>query len=150
MFGLNFVSALIETIESIEQNSSITLKHEVEYEDIPLVHSLTDGSKMVHVAKHYVKDESKLYISWQSVCHEFLEFIMSFSIWMFPNNTIRDHIINDFHFCLLWISLETPQNFISFTCLVTIIVFRVEFDKTRWSCPWNSDQNCTHNSAKGW
>ena len=19
----------------------------------------------------------------------------------------------------------------------------MEFDKTRWSCPWNSDQNCT-------
>ena len=26
----------------------------------------------------------------------------------------------------------------------------MEFDKTRWSCPWNSDQNCTQNSAKGW
>ena len=25
----------------------------------------------------------------------------------------------------------------------------MEFDKTRWSCPWNSDQNCTHNSAGG-
>ena len=25
----------------------------------------------------------------------------------------------------------------------------MEFDKTRWSCPWNSDQNCTQNSAKG-
>ena len=26
----------------------------------------------------------------------------------------------------------------------------MEFDKTRLSCPWNSDQNCTQNSAKGW
>ena len=31
-----------------------------------------------------------------------------------------------------------------------IIVYRMEFDKTRWSCPWNSDQSCTQNSAKGW
>ena len=23
----------------------------------------------------------------------------------------------------------------------------MEFDKTRWSCPWNNDQNCTQNSA---
>ena len=23
-------------------------------------------------------------------------------------------------------------------------------DKTRWSCPWNSDQNCTQNSTRGW
>ena len=23
-------------------------------------------------------------------------------------------------------------------------------DKTRWSCPWNSDDNCTQNSARGW
>ena len=26
----------------------------------------------------------------------------------------------------------------------------MEFDKTRWSCPWNSEQNCTQNSARGW
>ena len=25
----------------------------------------------------------------------------------------------------------------------------MEFDKTRWSCPWNSDQNCTQNYARG-
>ena len=25
----------------------------------------------------------------------------------------------------------------------------MEFDQTRWSCPWNSDQNCTQNSARG-
>ena len=25
----------------------------------------------------------------------------------------------------------------------------MEFDKTRRSCPWNSDQNCTKNSARG-
>ena len=23
----------------------------------------------------------------------------------------------------------------------------MEFDKTKWSCPWNNDQNCTQNSA---
>ena len=26
----------------------------------------------------------------------------------------------------------------------------MEFDKTKSSCPWNSDQNCTQNSARGW
>ena len=26
----------------------------------------------------------------------------------------------------------------------------MKFDKIRWSCPWNSDQNCTQNSARGW
>ena len=25
----------------------------------------------------------------------------------------------------------------------------MEFDKTRWSCPLNSDQNCTQKSARG-
>ena len=30
-----------------------------------------------------------------------------------------------------------------------IIVCRMEFDKTWWSCPWNSNQNCTQNSARG-
>ena len=30
-----------------------------------------------------------------------------------------------------------------------IIVYRMEFDKTSWSCSWNSDQNCTQNSARG-
>ena len=25
----------------------------------------------------------------------------------------------------------------------------MEFDKTRSSCSWNSDQNCTQNSARG-
>ena len=34
--------------------------------------------------------------------------------------------------------------------LVFLIVYRMEFDKTKWSCPWNSDQNCTQNSARGW
>ena len=24
-----------------------------------------------------------------------------------------------------------------------VVVFRMEFDKTRWSCLWNSDQNYT-------
>ena len=32
----------------------------------------------------------------------------------------------------------------------TLFVFRMELDKTRWCCPWNSDQNCTQNSARGW
>ena len=26
----------------------------------------------------------------------------------------------------------------------------MEFGKTRWSCSWNSDQNCTQNLATGW
>ena len=30
-----------------------------------------------------------------------------------------------------------------FNCLLNGI------KKTRWSCPWNSDQNCTQNSARG-
>ena len=25
----------------------------------------------------------------------------------------------------------------------------MEFNKIRWSCLWNSDQNCTQNSARG-
>ena len=25
----------------------------------------------------------------------------------------------------------------------------MEFNKTEWSCPWNSDQNCIQNSARG-
>ena len=29
----------------------------------------------------------------------------------------------------------------------SIVVYQMEFDKTRW--PWNSDQNCTQNSARG-
>ena len=33
--------------------------------------------------------------------------------------------------------------------IVDFIVYRMEFDKTQWSCPWNSDQNCTQNSARG-
>ena len=31
-----------------------------------------------------------------------------------------------------------------------IFVYSMEFDKTRWSCSWNSDQNSTQNSARGW
>ena len=30
-----------------------------------------------------------------------------------------------------------------------LIVYRMDFDKTKWSCPWNSDQNCTQNYARG-
>ena len=30
-----------------------------------------------------------------------------------------------------------------------VIVFRMEFHKTRWSCPWNSDQNCTIKKCGG-
>ena len=33
---------------------------------------------------------------------------------------------------------------------LVLIVNQMEFDKTRWSCLWNSDQNCTQNSVKGW
>ena len=44
-FGLNFVSALMETTDSIELNSSIALKlEEVEYQALLLRHSLTEGS----------------------------------------------------------------------------------------------------------
>ena len=32
--------------------------------------------------------------------------------------------------------------------MYTVIVYRMEFDKTRWSYPWNIDQKCTQNSAK--
>ena len=32
---------------------------------------------------------------------------------------------------------------------VASVVYRMEFNKTRWSCSWNSDQNCTQNSARG-
>ena len=32
---------------------------------------------------------------------------------------------------------------------LVFIVNQIEFDKTRWLCPWNSDQNCTQNSAGG-
>ena len=32
---------------------------------------------------------------------------------------------------------------------MNLIVYQIEFHKTRWSCPWNSDQNCTQNSARG-
>ena len=31
-----------------------------------------------------------------------------------------------------------------------IIVYRKEFYKTRWSCPWSSDQNFRQNSVKAW
>ena len=30
------------------------------------------------------------------------------------------------------------------------LFYRIEFDKTSWYCPWNSDQNCIQNSARGW
>ena len=33
--------------------------------------------------------------------------------------------------------------------LEAIFVYRMEFDKTRWSCSWNSDQNCTQKSFQG-
>ena len=33
--------------------------------------------------------------------------------------------------------------------VINIFVYRMEFYKTRWSCLWNSDQNCTQNSARG-
>ena len=35
-----------------------------------------------------------------------------------------------------------------FTTLEHVVVYRMEFDKTRWSCSCNSDQNCIQNSAK--
>ena len=33
--------------------------------------------------------------------------------------------------------------------LFLLIVYQMEFEKTRWSCLWNSDQNCTQNSTRG-
>ena len=30
-----------------------------------------------------------------------------------------------------------------------LIVYQMEFDKTGWSCSWNSDQNCAQNSGGG-
>ena len=30
-----------------------------------------------------------------------------------------------------------------FIHLNTLVVYRIEFDKTKWSCPWNSDLNYT-------
>ena len=30
-----------------------------------------------------------------------------------------------------------------------LFVYWMEFDQTRWSCPWNSDKDCTQNSARG-
>ena len=33
--------------------------------------------------------------------------------------------------------------------MIYLVVYQMEFDKTRWSCPSNSDQNCTQNSSKG-
>ena len=32
---------------------------------------------------------------------------------------------------------------------LVFIVDQIEFNKTRWSCPWNNDQNWTQNSAGG-
>ena len=32
---------------------------------------------------------------------------------------------------------------------LVFIVNRMEFNKLRWSYPWNSDQNCIQNSARG-
>ena len=33
--------------------------------------------------------------------------------------------------------------------LTVLMVGRMESNKTGWSCPWNSDQNCTQNSVRG-
>ena len=33
---------------------------------------------------------------------------------------------------------------------LVLIVDQIEFSKTRWPCPWNSDHNCTQISARGW
>ena len=30
-----------------------------------------------------------------------------------------------------------------------LIIYQIEFDKIKWSCPWNSHQNCMQNSTKG-
>ena len=46
-----------------------------------------------------------------------------------------------------WIALEIHELDLGEGSL--IFVYRMEFDKTRWSCSWNSDQNYSHNSAGG-
>ena len=41
------------------------------------------------------------------------------------------------------ISYEQMYRFVIIVMLMTLIVYRMEFNKTKWSCPWNSEQNCT-------
>ena len=48
---------------------------------------------------------------------------------------------------ILVITLVCPFHF---QTTIVLFVYRMEFDKTKWCCPWNSDQNCTQNSARGW
>ena len=33
---------------------------------------------------------------------------------------------------------------------LVVIVNRMEFDKTRWCCSWDCDQNCAKDSVRGW
>ena len=42
------------------------------------------------------------------------------------------------------------RNTIYFNLIRSYRYFCCSFDKTRWSCPRNSDQNCAQNSASGW
>ena len=41
------------------------------------------------------------------------------------------------------ISYEQMYRFVIIVMLMPLIVYRMEFDKTKCSCPWNSDQNYT-------
>ena len=53
--------------------------------------------------------------------------------WSMPRTVLPANILTDV--CLKYYLLQCGM----LNC--RIIVFRMEFDKTRWSCPWNSDQN---------
>ena len=35
------------------------------------------------------------------------------------------------------------------SCSFGLVVYRMEYDQTKWSYLWNSDQNCAQNSAGG-
>ena len=77
-----------------------------------------------------------------------------FSRWI---NVLHNHC---WWLLMKWIATMVILNFLHFRirstgngiilCYYNIIVYRMEFDKIRWSCPWNSDQDCTQNSARDW
>ena len=59
-------------------------------------------------------------------------------------------LINTFHHPLLWELCTLGIMYTSWhkcPCKNLIFVYRMKFDKTKWSCPWNSAKNSTQNSA---
>ena len=63
-------------------------------------------------------------------------------------------ILPNFEYCQnsnVYCIFRTCSN-IDLLCFVLGLLFLSidRIDKTRWSCPWNNDQNCTQNSARGW